>query len=302
MPAVRASTRAETVPWRPDGERFGPYAVHEQLATGGLSRVCRATDTRRGREVALKRLHEAFEPEWGLVDAFLAEAKLANQLVHPHIARTLAYGKLDGTYFAANELVLGPTLEAIARQSRTAAGAIPVGVVVELLVQLCDALDYLHAATPRVVLCGLAAADAMVSNTGRVKLIDLGLAQTAARPTPRPGPANPRDDLYALGAIAHELLAGRRLRLPAQPPSRWAPGVPRELDELVLRALAPDPADRWTSAQAMGVALGDVANRLGGRLALSQRIREWLVWAFARPPRRDTTEVIELLEAIERGA
>lgn len=305
MATSRASTRADTVPWHRAAEQFGPYAVHELLASGGLSLVHRATDTRSGREVALKRLHDGFETEWVLVDAFVQEARLGSQLAHPHVARTLAYGKLDGTYFAANELVRGPTLAEVVRQSRSAAGAIPPGVVVELIAQLCDALDHLHTSSPRVVLCGLAPAAVMVSSTGRAKLIDLGIAGMAARRRAGVSVADPRGDLFALGAIAYELLTGRAVTVvgpePAPPPSRWA-RVPAALDAIVLRALAADPAERWSSAVELGAALGEVAQGLGGRLRMAQQLREWMVWAFTREPRRNSSQILRVVDAIEAGA
>ncbi len=183
-PLVRAHSRAETTPWeRPGDERFGPYEVHEELGGGGLSVVHRAIDTRLGgsHELALKRLREGLSGQWQLVDAFLYEAQLASQLHHPCVARVYAYGKLEGRFYAAVELVRGATLAQIVRQSRSAAGAIPVGVVVELMLQLCDALDHLHTLEPAIVHRGVAPANLMVSRDGRLKMIDFGIASTAAR-------------------------------------------------------------------------------------------------------------------------
>jgi serine/threonine protein kinase len=300
--------------------------VHELVGSGGLSTIHRASIG--DSEFALRRLHPGFETEWELVDAFMNEARLASELEHPHVARTLDYGKLEGTYYAACELVLGPTLVDILRQCRSAAGAIPVGVAVELTLQLCDVLAYLHG-SPRIVYRGMAPDNVMVSSAGRVKLIDFGIAKTAARrqtrrgivkgslgyvaPESLAGDIDPRADLFAVGAIAHELLVGRPLfaadneahtlrnitHLPIQPPSRFAPDIPRELDDIVLAALERDRDQRWQSAIAMYVALGGVARALGGRLLLAQHTREWLAWAFARKPRRESP-VRELIAELER--
>ena len=273
---------------------FGPYVVYEPLGKGGLSTVHRASEG--VREVALKRLHADFETERELVEAFLREARLANELSHPHVARTFAFGKLDGTYYAACELVLGPTLTHVFRQSRSAAGAIPIGVAVELLLQLTDVLSYLHG-TPRIVYRGVSAENVMLSRAGRVKLIDFGIARPAG------SVFDPRDDLFALGALAHELVTGWRLgeNELVQPPSRWAPDVPPALDDIVLAALEREREQRWQSAAAMHAALTGVAKELGGRLRLAQLVRDWLAWAFARKPRKDSPRVRELIASIERA-
>jgi serine/threonine-protein kinase len=273
---------------------FGPYVVYEQLGRGGLSTVHRASEG--VRDVALKRLHADFDTERELVEAFLREARLASELSHPHVARTLAFGKLDGTYYAACELVLGPTLRDVFRQCRSAAGAVPVGVAVELLLQLTDVLAYLHGA-PRIVYRAITAENVMLSRAGRVKLIDFGIARAAG------SVFDPRDDLFALGAVAHELLAGRRLDASEamQPPSRWAPDVSRALDDIVLAALERDREQRWQTAVAMHAALTGVAKELGGRLRLAQLVREWLTWAFARKPRKDSPVVRDLIASIERA-
>ncbi len=321
---MRALSRAETEPWQRD-TRFGPYEVHELLGDRGLASVHRAT--RDGREVALKRLHARFAGEWELVDTFLHEAQLARQLNHPRIARTYDLGKHDGTFYAAGALVRGAPLDAIVRQSRRAAGAIPVHVVIEILIQLCEVLEHLHAATPRIVLRGLPPDTVTIARDGCVKLIGLPFARTAARRTQHrgalayispetvAGETDPRGDLFALGAIAHELLVGRPLfagasevatvhnvctRLVA-PPSRSAAGVSRELDDIVLTALHRDPDRRWQNASAMARALREVAREHGDRAELVQEVAEWMGWAFARKPRRDSTKVLRLLDSIERA-
>ena len=327
---MRAHSRAETTPWQPaDEARFGPYVVHEWLGEGGLSVVHRALNSDDQREVALKRLAAAHASDWQLVDAFLHEAQLVTQLDHPNIASVYEYGKRGGQFYSAVELVRGATLAAVAKQSHSAAGAIPVGVVVEIALQLCDVLEYLHARSPSVVHGGIAPTNLMVSRGGRVKMIDFGIASLAARRKTRGGgklalayvapeavfgERDARGDLFALGVVAHELLTGKPLFHAASeaaavhnvctrhisPPSRFAPSVSRELDDIVLTALQRDPAQRWQSAAAMRVALAAVADDLGGRARLVQHVRDWLAWAFSQQPLRDS-RVLHALDAIERA-
>jgi serine/threonine-protein kinase len=314
--------------------RFGPYVILDKLGDGGLSVVHRATDTdaaARGRQrtVALKRLHAHHAGDWELVDAFLREAQLGNLLRHPHVARTYAYGKIDHTFYAATELALGPTLGQVVRQCRAAAGAIPTGVVVELLIQLADAVDHLHTRRPAVIHRDIQPDNAVVTAAGVVKLVDFGVAKTAARRQTRrgilkgtaayfapeylDGELDARADLFAIGVIGHELLVGRSLFAGASeaetlrnvrgkvvpPPSRWAPEVPRDLDDIVMTALQRDPARRWQNAAALRFALTTLADAYGGRRRLVRGLVDWLGWAFEREPRRDT-QVARLVDAMSR--
>jgi serine/threonine-protein kinase len=264
--------------------------VYETLGAGQLATCVRADDGRM--DVALRRLHPGLETERDQLDAFISEARLAHQLVHPHLGRVFAFGKYDGIYFAAQELVLGPTIGAVLRQCRSAAGAIPIGITVELMLQLCDALAHLHGAG--IAYRGVTADKLLISRQGRIKLVDFRRARSVAH-------FDPRGDLLAAGVLAHELLVGRALDEPT-PPSRWAPDVSPELDDIVMLALERDVTKRWQSAAAMRTALDGVARQLGGRLVIAQHMRDWLHWAFARKPRRHTTYVSSLVEWLEKSA
>jgi serine/threonine protein kinase len=316
----------------PPAPRFGAYTIHDKLGDGGLSVVHRATDEHaaargRKRTVALKRLHAHHASDWELVDAFLREAQIGSLLRHPNVARTYAHGKIDGTFYAATELALGPTLAQVVRQSRAAAGAIPTGVVVELLIQLADALDHLHTRRPAIIHRDIQPDNAVVTAAGAVKLVDFGVAKTAARRQTRrgilkgtaayfapeylDGDIDARADLFAVGVIGHELLVGRSLFAGASeaetlrnvrakvisPPSRWAPEIPLDLDDIVMTALQRDPSRRWQSAAAMRFALTTLADAYGGRPRLARALVDWLGWAFEREPRRDT-QVARLVDVM----
>ncbi len=313
--------------------QFGPYLVGDKLGDGGLSTVYRATDTRdrtRGaeRHVAIKRLHSNHATDPQMVEAFVGEAQVGRQLRHANVARCYGHGKLDGTFYAAMELALGPTLADVIKQSRTAAGAIPTAVVVELGIQLCDALDHLHTRTPRIIHRDVQPDNLVITSAGQLKLVDFGVAKVAARrqtlrgvlkgtaaylaPEYLDGELDARADLFSAGAIMHELLAGRPLftggndvltlrnvrAKVVQPPSRWAPDVPLDLDDIIMTALARDPERRWQNAAAMRFALTTLAKAYGGRRALGHLVGEWLGWAFERKPRRDT-HVVQLVDSLE---
>ena len=312
-----------------EDERFGPYTVHEALGQGGMATVHRAERDgwERGGQrapIALKRLLREAAADPQLVEGFLQEARLAKLLDHPNIARSYEHGQIDDQYFLAMEYVPGPTLRAVMIQSRTAAGAIPIRIVVEILAQLCEALAHAHDLCDEqgrplgLVHRDVSPANIIVSTDGVVKLIDFGIAkaarsrvQTAAgyikgkvsyvAPEYTRGRLDHRADLFAVGVIAHEMLTGRRLfdgetqgsvivkvrDLAIHPPSHHDRNIPRELDDIVMLALQRDPDQRWQNAAAMRTALGNVARQLGKPVS-GEELRAWVEWAFTREPWRDS--------------
>ncbi len=312
-----------------EDERFGPYTVHEALGEGGMATVHRAERDgwqRNGQRapIALKRLFRELSDDSQFVEGFLQEARLAKLLDHPNIARSYEHGKIDDQYFMAMEYVPGPTLRAVMIQSRTAAGAIPIRIVVEILTQLCDALAHAHdLRDEKGRLLGLVhrdvtPANVILSTAGVVKLIDFGIAkakhsrvQTQAgyikgkvsyvAPEYTHGRLDHRADLFAVGVIAHEMLTGRRLfdgetqgsvvvkvrDLAIHPPSHHDPQIPHELDDIVMLALQRDPQQRWQNASAMRTALSNVARQLG-KPVTGKELLTWIEWAFTREPWRDS--------------
>jgi serine/threonine protein kinase len=171
----------------------------------------------------------------------------------------------------------------------------------------------------------------IVSNTGVVKLVDFGIAKiqnTSAMgnfnvtgknvikgkmgyvaPEYLQGMLDTRADIFAVGVIAHELLTGRRLfegaddfettarvlEMPIQPPSRWALGVPKDLDTIVLTALARDPEQRWQAASAMRTALG----QCGIAIASEAALLEWVTWAFRQKSRPSDAQIGDVLSMFE---
>lgn len=276
---------------------FGRYDVYEEIGRGGLATVHHAVDRNAerlgvARPIALERLRSQFAGDWELVAVFLAEAHLTSQLEHPNIARTYAYGRIDGEHYCATELVEGPTLAQLLRQCRTAAGAIPVPVVIELLIQLTGALHYLHTRQVALVHNELTADNLVLARSGQLKLIDFARAC--------PG-VDPRSDLRMVGKLAHELLVGERISGARRgPPSRWNDAVSADLDDIVMLALRRDLGERWQNAAAMRFALRAVAAEYEGTGGPSN-VREWTAWAFTRAPRRDSTKVRRLVDALDRS-
>jgi serine/threonine protein kinase len=312
-----------TPPRAPTCERFGPYRVFEQLGEGGMASVHRAELAGVAgfrKSIALKRMRTDLSEDPEFVDAFVREAQIASRIRHPNVAQAFELGKVEGTYYIAMELVVGPTLAQIMRQARRAAGAIPLPIVVELLIQLCDALEHVHdvrddSGRPlQLIHRDISPTNIIVSRSGLAKLIDFGIAKhrsTRLRtetgvlkgkhaylaPEYTYGQLDQRADLFALGVVAHELLTGRRLFVadselatvravrdrPVHPPSRFHRDVPADLDAIVMTALARDPAQRWQNAGAMRVALETLVREMGW-VVKGREIRDWVEWAFEQEP------------------
>jgi serine/threonine-protein kinase len=313
--------------------------VYEQLGVGGMASVHVAETRSAGgfrKRVALKRLlaHAAEQPE--LVDAFTHEARLARYLHHANIAQTFDFGLVGDTYFIAMELVAGPTLGQLIRQCKSTIGVIPFPITLNILAQLCDALEYAHTCvdekgTPLgIIHRDVSPPNVVLSNTGLVKLIDFGLAKAKTSlvqtqvgtvkgkfrymaPEYLTGKLDRRVDLWALGVVAHELLTTHQLfdgehdlavldrvrSMVIDPPSHQNPDVPPELDAIVMKALDRDPDKRWQSAGAMKIALADVAAELQ-TVVTNQQCVQWVEWAFTQEPPGDRSELSQLITLLEQ--
>ena len=327
----------------PSGERFGSYLVYEQLGVGGMASVHRAERRSAGgfrKRFALKRLLPQAAADPDLVAAFVREARLASYLRHTNIAKVFDFGQVDDTYFMAIEFVAGPTLLQLFRQCVAAAGEIPLPVIVQLLGQICEALDYAHTLTDEdgrplgLIHRDVSPPNIIISHAGVVKLIDFGLAKVSRAsnqtqvgvvkgkfsyiaPEYLDGQLDARADLWAIGVVAHELLTLRRLFeatdnlevlrrvkvMPIEPPSKLRRGIPVELDDIVMTALSRDPAARWQSAGALRRALTGVEAQLGQPITATG-VGDWVEWAFTQQAQPESTPetsgLTQLIAALEQ--
>ena len=255
------------------------YRLEAPIARGGMASVWLARDELLGRRVAVKALHSDLAGDEKLRARFRQEAIAAAGLSHPNIVATYDTGEDDGLAFIVMELVEGESL----RQLLDRNGALDVRVSVEIARQVSAALEAAH--RNGIVHRDVKPANVLVPNEGPVKVTDFGIAKatggdgdftrtgmvvgTARYLSPEQvqgQPTDARTDVYALGLVLYEMLAGRpayqgdsemstalaRLTGPPAPLGSVRPDVPAGLVAVLDQALQPDPAHRIPSAAAFG--------------------------------------------------
>jgi len=265
----------------------GRYRLASLIAGGGMGQVWRGRDTLLDRPVAVKVLRDQFAADPSFRARFRAEAQHAATLTHPHIAAVFDYGEVPGApgtepvAYLVMELVEGESLADVLRRE----GRLDAPRTLDVLRQAADGLGAAHAAG--VVHRDIKPANLLVGLDGRVKLTDFGIARSAASvaitatgqvigtahylsPEQASGqPATPASDVYALGTVGYECLAGRRafegesavqiavMQIRDRPDP--LPGdVPPAVRTLVERAMAKDPALRYPDGAALRDAVDGV--------------------------------------------
>lgn len=257
------------------GRSIGGYEVLQLLGIGGMGQVFRARQASLRREVALKVLLDPSGGSRERARRFRREMEIHIQLSHPHLIRLLDAGDHEGMAYLAMELAAGGTLE----KRLESAGVGELAPVVQALREIGQALAHLHAAS--IVHRDLKPANVLIDDTGTFKLSDFGLARgdlhsvmtraSQVLGTPRylapevlrGGGAGVASDVYALGVIGYRLASGGYpheaenlfgyIQVAAtQPPvalSQRRPGIPHDLEHLLMKMLATDPAGRPTAAE-----------------------------------------------------
>ena len=282
------------------GEQLGPYRIEEKIGQGGMGQVFRALDTRLHRTVAIKMLPSTHVADPDRRRRFLQEARAASRLNHPNIVTLHDIANDGGVDYLVMEYVPGKTLKELIRPE-----GLPISEAGGYAIQLAGALAVAHAAG--LIHRDIKPANIMVTNDGQVKVLDFGLAKqltsegavsldatqtvpgmvvgTVSYMSPeqtRGEPLDARSDIFAFGSVLYEAVTGRLPFIAASllstmheialndppPPSRVQPRVPAGLEQIILRCLRKQVAERYQSMAELLEAL-----RGGGVQASSETTR-----------------------------
>jgi eukaryotic-like serine/threonine-protein kinase len=296
------------------------YRLVRMLGDGAAGVVWEAENTLVGKRVALKVLHRALAQNPDIVARFLAEARAAARIAHRNVVDVFDLGEAeDGTPYMVMELLRGETFDAV-----VARGALGASYACELVIQVLAALEAAHELG--IIHRDLKPANIMVvrprPEQSVVKVLDFGIAMGVFADGAAPeehgmvfgtpeymppeqatgAPVDARSDLYAAGAVLYELLTGRPpfegddpmtvlakvLTQPPRLPSTLAPGLPPDIEALVMAALAKDPEERPPTAHAMAAVLTTYC-RVGRLPSIAPRkLSEAPIPLVARAKHRDS--------------
>jgi hypothetical protein len=256
----------------------GRYRMIGMLGRGGMGEVYRADDLKLGQPVALKFLSPGLEQDPERLEAFLSEVRLSLRVSHPNVCRAYDIGEIDGRHFLSMEYVDGEDLASLLRRI----GRLPEDKATEIARQICAGLAAAHNAG--VLHRDLKPANIMLDGRGRAKITDFGLASATAGISGREAQSGTpqymapeqfdgaeltvRTDLYSLGLVLYELFTGKpafagrnvlelaamRSTTPTSPSSHVSALDPA-VERAILRCLAPDPAQRPSSAEQLAAML-----------------------------------------------
>jgi serine/threonine protein kinase len=278
--------------------RLGRYVLEQRLGVGGMGEVFLARQRGPGgfeKRCVVKRIRPDLTRDSAFAEMFLVEARLAAKLDHPHIVHVYDFGSEGDEWYLAMEYVPGATLAMVRRMLAARGERVPIAVAARIASQVALALDHAHRLEEdgrplQIVHRDVSPENVMLSTAGAVKLLDFGLAKArTAATTTRVGtvkgkaaymsPEQARGeavdsgtDIYALGLVLYELLAGRRAQ-PGDslaerqeeivPIERWRPEVPDPLRSVLATALQGNRERRYQTAGQMSEALERFLTSLG---------------------------------------
>ena len=326
-------SQAISTRYSPGTRLGGRYDVVRPLGWGGMAEVYLTVDRQLGREVAVKVIRERFAEDERFVMRFRREARAAASLSHPNVVAVHDVGVHQGSPFIVMEHVPGRTLAELLREQ----GPFPPESVAEIGEAAARALTVAHDAG--IVHRDVKPGNVMVTADGRVKVLDFGIAR-ALRWTPltdtpavqgtaeymapeyvKGDGADPRSDIYSLGVVLYELLAGRppftgdsplqvaykHLEEAPAPPDAVRPGLPANLTAVVMRCLAKHPGDRYRRAEELAADLGRIQAGRPAATAPIPRDRTSVLRTAGidetpRPHRRRRKVVVGIVAGVAAGA
>ena len=269
-------------------ERLGKYSLERLVATGGMAEIWLARSP-SDSQVAIKRILPHLARDERFISMFLDEASLASKLLHPNIVRIFELGQDGDEHFLAMEFIEGADLADVLDAAETSRTLIPIAAASFITCEVLDALHFAHTFSDggkplNIVHRDVSPHNVLLSEDGRVKLVDFGVAKAVERQSKtqtgvvkgklsymapeqvRQEEVDARADIFATGILFYELLTnqapfGRDLTAvskilhdPPEDPRELRPTIPNALAEIVLKSLEKDPNDRYqTSAEMRNV-------------------------------------------------
>lgn len=263
------------------GQMLGPYRIISQVGRGGMATVYKAYQPSVDRYVAVKVLPSQLAESREFATRFQQEARIIARLEHPHILPVFDYGESDGVAYFVMRYMDAGTLKEKMIEGRP----LPLNDIDRLFTQLAEALSYAH--SRGIIHRDLKPANVLIDAQGNVFLTDFGIAKLLESASPRltqtdaimgtpayispeqaqGNPVDQRADIYSLGIILYEMVTGsvpftaetplavlfKHISDPLPPPSLVKPDIPPAIEQVLLKALAKDPKDRFaTAAEFMG--------------------------------------------------
>lgn len=311
---------------KPAPERIGKYDIVGVLGQGGMGVVYRARDPRIGRDVAIKTLTEGFSGDSEMLKRFYQEAGQTGNLRHPNIVTVYDFGDEEGLPYIVMEFLDGQPLDKIIRLQEP----LHLGARLDIMEQVCSALAYAH--LQGIIHRDVKPANVIVQRDGLVKLLDFGIARTGQqhgqpvdRSMTRTGtlvgtpaymaperlrgePFDGRSDIFSTGVMLYQLVTGalpfdaeypailhQILQQDPPPLSNYLSDYPPLLEQVIARALAKDPFERYAHASDMAADL----NAVGSQLKI-ERVAQLFAQAQAAVAAQNYVEARALLSQLLR--
>ena len=297
------------------GQNFGRYQILERLGEGGMATVYKAYDTRLEREVAIKVIRrEAFPPDEMemLLKRFERESKSLGRLSHPNIVGVIDYGDYEGLPYLVMVYLSGGTLK------DRLGSPMPWREAIQLILPIAHALEYVH--DHNIINRDVKPSNILMTDKGQPMLTDFGLVKLFGEqekdatsltssgtglgtpdymaPEQWTGEPTAQSDLYSLGVVLYEMITAHRPYTADTPagvllkqateslplPKQYIPDLPKDVESVLLRVLAKDPADRYAN---MHVFIEELQNLLAGREVVAStfktsRLREQMTGKLRR--------------------
>jgi serine/threonine protein kinase len=272
------------------GQHLDNFLIQQALGRGGMARVYKGVDTHLKRPVAIKVVEERLRASATYAQRFEREAQAVANLKHPNIVTVFHFGRHENLYYLVMEYIDGADLDAIIRNYESNGELMPHADVIRILEAVGGALDYAHA--QGVIHRDIKPSNIMLERSGRPVLADFGLALRVSEgtvgetfgsphyisPEQARNSANavPQSDLYSLGVIAYELLAGavpfddpnpttlamQHIMAAVPAPRAFNRDLSEQIEQVLFKALAKTPEERYPTAAALVTALGQAIDAM----------------------------------------